>query len=278
MYDMDTGVIVKRAGRKVDRVQQVKADLMEKHEKWLAGNNLEALYSHVIHAWRVERILEFTRDIRGKGLDLGCFAGTVAEKILQQGGKEIIGIDRLEKALKLAALRGIQPILADIDDTILDFPDNYFDYALASEVLDYVFDPDAVIAEVRRVLKPGGKLIITVPNLASFGNRLLMLLGRPPYQMEVRPHQGGYWRYFTFDTMRSLLCDHGFVIRRMDSTVFAWPLIRLEFSRWPRLHKFFVKRDEWQQPRIYFSKLLARLLPRLGENIVVLAEKSAPSR
>jgi SAM-dependent methyltransferase len=159
----------------------------------------------------------------------------------------------------------------------LDFPDNYFDYALASEVLDYVFDPDAVLAEVRRVLKPGGKLIITVPNLASFGNRLLMLLGRSPYQLEVRPHQGGYWRYFTFDTLRSLMCDHGFVIRRMESTVFVCPLIRLELSRWPRLHKFFVKRDEWQQPRIYFSKFLARVFPRLGENIVVLAEKSAGS-
>ncbi|MGH7599898.1 MAG: methyltransferase domain-containing protein [bacterium] len=259
--------------QKVNRMQQAKAALMERHNQWLAKNDCAALYSHPAQAWRVERILKFTKEIQGKVLDVGCFVGILSERIVQQGGKELIGMDRLEKALELAAARGIQTALADLDEAVFDFPDNHFDCVVAGEVLDYVFDPDAVLEEIYRVLKPGGKLIISVPNLASFGNRLLVLLGWHPFGQEVRPRQGGYWRYFTFATLRALLCDHRFNIKTMESSVFIWPLIRFSFGRWPWIQKFFKPKPEWQRHRIFFSKSLAKLFPRLGENIIVLAEK-----
>jgi SAM-dependent methyltransferase len=140
---------------------------------------------------------------------------------------------------------------------------------VVGDVLVYVFDPDAVIEDIQRVLRPGGKLIITVPNLASIGNRLLMMYGRPPHALEVRPCQGNYWRYFTFDTMRGLLEDHGFVILRMESSVFA-----LTFYQMPLLSRFFAPKPEWKRSRFFFSKTLARIFPTMGHNIVVLAEKS----
>ena len=246
---------------------------MERHNHWLATNDCAVLYSHPTQAWRVERILKFSKEIRGKVLDVGCFVGILSERIMQQGGKELIGMDRLEKALALAAARGIQTALADLDEAVFDFPDDNFDCVVVGEVLDYVFDPDAVIEDIYRVLKPGGKLIITVPNLASFGNRLLVLLGWHPFGQEVRPRQGGYWRYFTFATLRALLLDHGFNIKTMESSVFVWPLIRFSFGRWPWIQKLFKPKPEWQRHRIFFSKSLAKLFPRLGENIIVLAEK-----
>ena len=258
--------------QKVNRIQQAKAALITRHNNWLATNDHEALYAHPTHVWRVQRILDFTRDIQGKVLEIGCFVGIVGERIRKQGN-EVIGIDRLEKALELAKARGLQTMLADLDDGIIDFPENHFDCVVVGEVLDYVFDPDAVIEDIRRVLKPGGKLIVTLPNLASCGNRLLMLLGRPPYNLEARPCQSGYWRYFTFATLRALLCDHGFEVKTMESGVFVWPLIRFSFSRWRWVHKFYKPKPDWQRHRIFFSKLLARLLPKLGENIIVLAEK-----
>ncbi len=113
--------------QKVNRMQQAKAALMERHNQWLAKNDCAALYSHPAQAWRVERILKFTKEIQGKVLDVGCFVGILSERIVQQGGKELIGMDRLEKALELAAARGIQTALADLDEAVFDFPDNHFD-------------------------------------------------------------------------------------------------------------------------------------------------------
>ena len=256
-------------------MSRIKADLNERHNRWLAENDTAQLYGHVTQAWRIERILDFTREIRGRILDLGCFDGFISEKVQQQGGKEVIGVDRLEKGLERTAARGIETRLVDLDDVALDFPDHHFDCVLAAGVLSNLYDPDAVVEETRRVLKPGGKLIATVPNLASLANRTLLLLGSPPYSLEVRPSEGGYWRYFTFGTLHKVLRDHGFQIKSMESNCVAYPLIYLSFSRWPVLRKLFAHKPPWKRHRLLFSRSLARMLPELGEQIVALAVREA---
>ncbi len=256
-------------------MSRIKADLNERHNRWLAENDTAQLYGHVTQTWRIERILDFTRDIRGRILDLGCFDGFVAEKVQQQGGKEVIGMDRLEKGLERAAARGIETRLVDLDDVAFDFPDRYFDGVIAAGVFCNLYDSDAVLEEIRRVLKPGGKLIVTLPNLGSLSNRTLLLLGSPPYSLEVRPCEGGYWRYFTFGTLHKLLRDHGFRIEYMESNCVAYPLIYLSFSRWPVLRKLFACKPPWKRHRLLFSRILARMFPEFGEQIVTLAERGA---
>ena len=257
------------------RIAKIKAELISRHTQWLAETDTAQLYQHVTQAWRIARILDFTREIRGRFLELGCFDGFIAEKVLQQGGKEVIGVDRLEKALERAAARGIKTRLVDLDDAALNFPDGHFDCVLAGEVLDYLFDPDAMVEDLRRLIKPGGKLIVTVPNLAGLGNRMLLLFGCPPYSLEVRPSQGGYWRYFTFDTIYELLRDHGFRIERIESTCVASPLIYMQFLGLPLLNKLFPPKPFWKRHRLFFSRSLARMFPKLGDHIIVLAERAA---
>ncbi len=256
-------------------IAKIKADLIRRHTQWLAENDTDQFYTHVSNAWRIEKILEFTRDMRGRFLELGCFDGFIAEKVLQQGGKEVIGVDRLERALELTAARGVQTELADLDDAALNFADKHFDCVLAGEVLDYVYDPDAALQEIHRVRKPGGRLIITVPNLASLGNRVLLLTGVPPYNLEVKPSQGGYWRYFTFDTLAQVLGDRGFEVKSMQSPYLACPLIYLSFSRLPWLHGVSPPKPRRERHRLFFSRSLARVFPRLGDIIIALAEKPA---
>jgi len=252
---------------KHDPFHEVKTHLIQRHHEWLEKNDTHDLYQMFYQASRLERLLNLTRDIRGRVLDVGCFDGYVAKKILDQGHKEVFGMDRLEKALERAAARGIKTKLGDIDDAVIDFPDNYFDGIIMGEVLDYVFDPDAVIAEVRRTLKPRGKLIITVPNLVGLNNRVRVLFGRPPYSLDVRPRQGGYWRYFTFRTLERLLIDQKFKIVVTESNAVAYPLFTI-----PGIRKLFPG-DQLERRRIFYSVLLARIFPTLGENIIVLAEK-----
>jgi SAM-dependent methyltransferase len=242
--------------------QKTKEQLQEDQNIWLKTNNPEVLYSHIIHSSRVEQILDFTANIRGKVLDIGCFDGSLTEKILKQGGKEVIGMDRWEEAMQLAQAKGIETVWGDMDNPNIPFADNHFDCVVAADVFNSIYDPDAAMEEIVRVLKPGKKLIVTVPNLASSGNRLLMLLGFPPYNLEVRARQGaGHLRLFTFKTLERLLLDYNFVIKKISSTVVIFPFVRL------LSHK-----PEYQQPRIFFSKFLARLFPKWGESIVLIAE------
>ena len=243
-------------------VQNAKKLLQEYQNQCLKNNNPEVLYNHIIHSSRVEQILNYTANISGKVLDIGCFDGFITEKILKQGNKEVIGMDRWEEAMELTRSKGIETVWGDMDNPQIPFADNYFDCVVAADVFNSIFDPDAVMEEVTRILKPQGKLIITVPNLASSGNRLLMLLGFAPYNLQVRARTGaGHLRLFTFRTLKKLLLDYNFTVQKMTSTVVIFPFFRLR----PNI-------PEYRQPRIFFSKFLARLFPKLGESIVVIAE------
>ena len=89
-----------------------------------------------------------------------------------------------------------------------------------------MFNPDHLLDEVQRILKPGGKCIITTPNLAGWPNRLSLLLGYQPFATSVSPeHEGvgklilkgdeGQWghiRVFTIRALKELLKIHAFKI------------------------------------------------------------------
>ena len=193
---MTTADKLKPADR--DVIREAKAELREGHNRWLRNNKIEDFYGSPIHSWRVDEILAATKPLSGQILDVGCFVGEIAERIEAQGNKTVVGMDCLEAALELTEARGIKTILADIDEAVVPFEDDHFDAAVAADVLTEVYDPDAVVAELARVVRPGGTLVFTVPNLACAGNRALLLTGRSPYNLEVRARRGvGHLRLFT---------------------------------------------------------------------------------
>lgn len=80
------------------------------------------------------------------------------------------------------------------------FPDGEFDACLATQVLEHVFTPDAFLEEIRRILKPGGLLLLTVPFV---------------WDEHEQPHD--FARYSSFG-LRHLLEQHGFAIREQHKT------------------------------------------------------------
>ena len=73
------------------------------------------------------------------------------------------------------------------DVTKLDFPDNYFDFAFFGELFEHIYDLPAFFAEIKRVLKPGGYLALSTPNLAAWYNRILLLFGKCPANYQPTP-------------------------------------------------------------------------------------------
>ena len=172
-----------------------------------------------------ERIPIFVSAVVGPGrqvLDLGCRSGAVTEHFL--GGNEVTGVDVDPSALERAAERGIIPVRANAEDT-LPFEDASFDAVVAGELLEHVRDPAAVVDEVRRVLRPGGTFVGSVPNAFRFQSRLLFLAGRHPEDDPTHLHM------YSPQELRRLLSRFG--------------RVELQFvgGRYRRLHPRLLARD-----------------------------------
>ena len=126
-----------------------------------------------------ERIPLFKEAI-GEGrrvLDLGCRSGALTEHFVE--GNEVVGVDVDRVALAKAKERGITPVLADVAEP-LPFPDKSFDAVVAGELLEHLRFPDELVREIRRILRPRGVLVGSVPNAYRLQSRLRFLRGRPP--------------------------------------------------------------------------------------------------
>jgi SAM-dependent methyltransferase len=109
-------------------------------------------------------ILDLAGDVAGRRiLDVGCGAGPLFEELRDRGAL-VTGVDPSAKMLELARKRlgdGAALRQADLKDP-LPYPDDAFDDAVACLVLHYLEDWSAPLAELRRVLVPGGRLIVAV--------------------------------------------------------------------------------------------------------------------
>ena len=107
---------------------------------------------------QLKRIEFIVSHVEGEILDIGCDSGYILSKC--GGGTGIdISILRLKAAKHWSFFLSFVQALAES----LPFR-QVFDTVIAAEVLEHVLDPEKVLAEVYKVLKPGGKLIVTVPD------------------------------------------------------------------------------------------------------------------
>ncbi len=171
-----------------------------------------------------ERIPLFQAAI-GRGrrvLDLGCRSGALTRHFLE--GNAVVGLDVDAAALAKAEVLGIEPVRANVEEP-LPFEDATFDGVVAGELLEHLQFPDALVAEIARVLRPGGVLVGSVPNAYRLQARLRFLRGRAP---EDDPT---HLRMFSPAAMRDLLA--------------GFESIRLDFvgGRYRRLHPRLLARD-----------------------------------
>jgi len=116
----------------------------------------------------LERIVNiFTDKPKGEVLDLGCGSGDYSEGINDLGFK-VVSADMDEARFKYK--NEIEFKRCDLADK-LPFPDSRFDYILFLEVVEHLRNPYAVIRELSRILKDGGKLIISTPNILNLSSR-----------------------------------------------------------------------------------------------------------
>ncbi|MBD0330312.1 MAG: class I SAM-dependent methyltransferase [Thermoleophilia bacterium] len=109
-------------------------------------------------------------------LEVGCGDGELAERLSREVGCEVVALDQSERMIELTRGRGIDTRLGDVQQ--LPFADGEFDCAVAAWMLYHVPDVDRAVAELARVLRPGGRLVATT-NALDHLHELRDLVGRP---------------------------------------------------------------------------------------------------
>jgi SAM-dependent methyltransferase len=187
------------------------------------------------------------RDLAGPAVivDLGCGDGSALAVAAEHNpGHRFAGIDWSADALRQAQVLGLTVLRGGMD---LPVADGAADVVIMSELIEHLVDPDGAVAEARRILRPGGSLLLSTPNLAAWYNRGLLALGIQPIFSEVslrgvfgRPGRvvAGHLRLFTRRALTEFLTASGFRCvavtgaRYHDVPPPLRPLDRA-FCRWP---------------------------------------------
>lgn len=120
------------------------------------------------HWWFVSRrqavhdlVVEARLDCDARILEIGCSGGLLMEQFQREGFTRVEGIDISQEGIDLCREKNLSAQVMDAQK--LDFPDASFDFLTASDVLEHLADEGEALREWRRVLKPGGILLVFVP-------------------------------------------------------------------------------------------------------------------
>jgi 2-polyprenyl-3-methyl-5-hydroxy-6-metoxy-1,4-benzoquinol methylase len=141
-------------------------------------------------------------------LDVGCGEGRFAAE-LARAGAGVVGIDVAEEPLRRARARHPELDLRLVDgEGAWDLADASFDVVWAGEVIEHVADTAAWLSEVRRVLRSGGRLLMSTPAHGALLRVRLALSGRA-FARHFDP-LGEHLRFYTRDTLAQLIAEFGF--------------------------------------------------------------------
>ena len=152
----------------------------------------------------------------------------------------------------------------DIDQGMILPADVRFDVAIFGDVLEHVRRPDALLASARDRLKPGGRIIASVGNVALWYYRLSLLFGRFDY----RPRgilDETHVKLYTLDTFKALLESAGLRVTALDVTPIPLPALHPAFERAPLswLHRAgYVAARVWKRMFAYQFILEAEVAER----------------
>lgn len=199
---------------------------------------------------QAQMLAAMLRDVTGPAviIDLGCGDGSALAIAAERNpAHRFAGIDWSGDALRQAQAAGLTVMRASVSGGSLPVADGAADVVIMSELIEHLVDPDGAVAEARRILRPGGSLLLSTPNLAAWYNRGLLAFGIQPIFSEVslrgvfgRPGRvvAGHLRLFTRRALTEFLTASGFRCVTVTGARYhdvPRPLAPLDraFCRWP---------------------------------------------
>jgi 2-polyprenyl-3-methyl-5-hydroxy-6-metoxy-1,4-benzoquinol methylase len=205
---------------------------------------------------------------KDKILDAGCGNGDFMKMLLNKYPElDIEGIDYSQIEVKEAKARGLNVRRGDFSEGIPS-KNGEFDIVYAGEIIEHLYNPDLFLSEANRIIKKGGYLVISTPNLCAWFNRIIMLLGIQPLFLEPSTKSKfigagflkrfkkegqpvGHVRIFNYAAIKDILEMNGFRILQVRGAIF----------------------DEAFPKSVLFFDKFFEIFPRLAANFVILAKK-----
>jgi len=178
---------------------------------------------------RTMKIIELLKGFKGEFLDIGCGDGAMALQIKNSLKCRVEGIELVEKNVKAAQAKGLKVTKVDLNREKLPYNDSTFDGILAGEVIEHIIDSEGFLLEAKRILKKDGVLILTVPNVAAWYNRFLLMFGYVPHWVESGTKKAygtpfgkvnGHVKAFTKKSLVQMLDDYEFKVVKINGSGF----------------------------------------------------------
>lgn len=150
-------------------------------------------------------------------LDVGCSSGYLARPLAERGCV-VVGLELDEAAAEQARRWCEEVMVGDVERMELPFERDSFDVVLCADVIEHLRDPEAFLARVRPLIRPGGRLVLSTPNVANWAIRLSLLFGRFRYT-ERGILDRTHTHLFTRKTLVECLERAGYQLEVLDFTV-----------------------------------------------------------
>lgn len=200
-------------------------------------------------------------------LDLGCAAGAVGA-IFKHMGFNVYGTDIAPARYyitknKVNYLHCYDKLVRHDANKKMPFKSGMFDIVWGGEFIEHIYSTTTFLRECWRVLKPGGKLILTAPNIASFANRVLVVSGRYPWYVSASDRSLSYGdvnehiRTYNRKILEAVVERENFIVEKVSGDFVPLPF--------------------WQHyPAIgfKFAERLAKFFPEFAERIILIAHKN----
>lgn len=149
-------------------------------------------------------------------LDVGCSSGYLSAPLAAAGAR-VVGVELDPEAAEAARTFCHEVVVGDVESLELPFPPASFDAIVCGDLVEHLRDPQAALARLRPLLRPGGRLVLSTPNVANWAMRLSLLAGRWRYTERGildRTHA----HLFTRKTLAETVENAGYRVVELDHT------------------------------------------------------------
>lgn len=171
-------------------------------------------------------------------LEIGCATGFMGEYLIKEKNCQVVGLEQRVKEASVARKKLDKVVIADIEqkEAFAEIEkltkEGKFDVILATSVMEHLKDPKNVLINLKRILKPNGFVIATIPNIAHWSMRIELLRGNFNYT-DYGILDSTHLHFFTSRTFRDLFEKTGYGIEtfEIDSVGGGYPKISRFLAR-----------------------------------------------